>query len=152
MNYYLRREKRAQTQTDATKKIEEAIEQIENVMEDSIRINNLKEKSEELKYSTKPSLNETKLFNVDRSRQGRSLSARQIRTRSSSENGHYERKLGDKYAHIKPKTQTRLPLESARTENEFMNSSKSSLKQTDILNDSNSIRLVFKILKPKISI
>jgi hypothetical protein len=118
-------------------------------MEDSIRLNSLKEKSQELKYSTKPILNETKLYNVDRSRKVRSSSARQNRTRSSSESGRYERKLSDKYAHVKPKTQTRLLLQSARTENEFMNSSKSSLKQTDILNDSNSIRLDFNFFNKK---
>lgn len=129
----IQREQRAQTQTESTRKLEEAIETVENVMEDSIRYNTLKEKSKELKYSTKPLLNET------RSRPNRSVSVRQSRTRSSSESSRFERRLGDKYSHVKPKTQTRLPVQSARNENDFMNSSKTSLKY-DALNDSSSIR------------
>jgi hypothetical protein len=111
-------------------------------MEDSIRFNNIKEKSQELKYSTRPTLNETRVFNIDRSRQGISLSARHSRTRSSSESGaRFDRLIPDKYSHVKPKTQTRLPMQTARTETEFMNASRSSLiKQNDSLNDSSSIR------------
>lgn len=135
-----RREKRAQNQTEATKKIEEAIEKIENETEDTIRTNKLKDMSQELSYSTKPTFNETKLFNtLDRSRMVRSQSARQMRTMSSSESGQFERRLGTKYAHVKPKTQTRLPVQSARVEDDFFNSSKTSFKQ-DALNDSSSIR------------
>ena len=97
--------------------------------------------SQELTYSTKPTFSDTKLMQSTydaRSRQ-RSQSARQMRTRSSSESSRFERRVGAKYANVKPKTQTRLPMQSARLETDFMETSKTSFKR-DALNDSLSIR------------
>ena len=117
-------------------------------MEDSIRLDKLKEKSDQMKYETKPKLNETKLFEqIMQERKSRNADlnrSRASRTRSLSSSGNYDRVFNNKYANVKPKTQTRLPIESARLadEEEFSNSKlmNSSKRGGDMLNDSSSIR------------
>ena len=127
-----RREKRAKTQTESTKQIENAIEMVENTMEDSMRLSNLKDKDVDLNYPSKPRLDETKVMLSDtRPRQvNRSQSARQ-RTRSSSVSS--SRPIRDKYAHVKPKTLTRVTPQTARTDAD-------NSKLNDFMNDSSSIR------------
>lgn len=106
---------------------------VENTMEDSMRLENLKEKNIELSYPSKPRLDETKVMLSDsRPRQvNRSQSARQTRTRSSSVSS--TRPVRDKYAHVKPKTLTRVPPQTARTDAD-------NSKLNDFMNDSLSIR------------
>ena len=127
-----RREKRAKFQTESTQKIENAIEMVENTMEDSIRLTDLKEKNSALKYPSKPKLDESQVMlnNDPRRTLNRSLSARQSRTRSSSVNGRTYPK--DKFAHVKPKTQTRIQTARTDADNSKLNGS--------ILNDSASLR------------
>jgi len=140
-----RRENRAKKQTETTKRIEEAIEKVENTMQDSMRMSNLKEKSELLNYSTKPAFNETTTIKHrqdtqsnnqqetnNRRRRTRSMSAT---NRSLSASGLFELSMNKKYAHIKPKTQTRVPLNSARAACDDLNESRQ-----DVLNDSSCLR------------
>lgn len=105
---------------------------VENTMEDSMRLTNLREKNSDLKYPSKPKLDEKKVMLTQPNRLNRSLSARGPRDRrSSTGSGPIYR---DKFSHVKPKTMTRLPMQTARTdadENKLNGS---------ILNDSSSIR------------
>ncbi len=131
---FYRREKRARTQTDSTKKIENAIEILENTMEDSMRLVNLQQKSFDLKYPSKPKFDETKvMLTTGQQKLTRSLSARGTRSGSVSKDG-----LKDKYAHIKPKTMTRLPAQTARTD--AHNSHLNETTNKDCFNDSSSLR------------
>lgn len=119
--------------TDSSKKIEEAIEQVENTMEDSLRFKNLKELTNELKYPSKPTLEE--MLRMERhSRNRNKQESDASRTRSLSASSRIGRPLCSKYAKVKPRTQTRLEIQSARLNEEF-NSSKQ-----DIMNDSASLR------------
>ena len=129
----LERERRARTQTEATRHIEAAIEAVENTMEDSVRLGQLKEKSSQLSYATKPELNEANVVLGESGGRAlrRSLSARQTRSRSSS----LSRTVVDKYAHVKPKTLTRVSVQTARTD-----ADNSKLNAARILNDSGSLR------------
>ncbi len=129
----LERERRARTQTEATRHIEAAIEAVENTMEDSVRLGQLKEKSDQLSYATRPKLNEANVVLGESGGRAlrRSLSARQTRSRSSS----LSRTVVDKYAHVKPKTLTRVSVQTARTD-----ADNSKLNAARILNDSGSLR------------
>jgi hypothetical protein len=113
-------------------------------MQDDMRLQFLKEKDKALNYSSKPKLNETKiLLTQPRTRpNNRSQSARDTsRPRSASESSFYENKPKDKYSHVKPKTLTRLPMQTARTDAEFLTKTLSGSKQ-DLMNDSSSIRFL----------
>ncbi len=107
-------------------------------MEDSRRLATLQQKSSDLKYPSKPTLDETKVLLTAGQRQlTRSLSARGPRKRSDSvSSGGLVFK--DKYAHVKPKTQTRLPLQTARTDAD--NSRLNESARQDCFNDSASLR------------
>lgn len=119
--------------TESSKKIEEAIEHVENTMEDSLRLKNLKELTNELKYPTKPSLED--MLKLERhSRNRHKGESEPSRTRSLSASSRAERPLSSKYSNVKPRTQTRLLIQSARLNND-LNSSKQ-----DIMNDSASLR------------
>ena len=107
-------------------------------MEDSIRLKNLKEKSDKLAYPTKPILSETRVLGIKERPPRRTKSAREkesSRPRSSTTE-RFEKKMRDKFAHVQPKTPTRVP-SSARTELEMykLNDSKH-----EIMNDSTSLR------------
>lgn len=118
--------------TDSSKKIEDAIEQVENTMEDSLRLKNLKELTKELKYPSKPSLEE--MLRMERNSRNRNQHESEAsRTRSLSASSRGGRHFS-KYSNIKPRTQTRLEIQSARFNDEF-NSSK-----LDMMNDSASLR------------
>ena len=109
---------------------------IENTMEDSMRLASLQQKSSDLKYTSKPKLDEAKVMLTTGQRQlTRSLSARGPRNRRDlvGSGGRV-----DKYAHVKPKTMTRLPLQTARTDadNNRLNES----ARQDCFNDSASLR------------
>lgn len=90
-----------------------------------------------MKYGTKPKLNETKVLLTDndstqRRTLHRSLSARGPR---SSRSSSMSRTHVDKYAHVKPKTLTRVSVQTARTD-----ADNSKLNTSGILNDSGAIR------------
>lgn len=125
--------------TETTRNLEDAIEKVENEMQDSLRLKQLKEISNELKYSTKPSLED--MLKNERLSRSRTMSAKgrdNSRTRSLSSSARYENTLNKKYANVKPKTQTRLQIQSARGLND--STSKLNTSQNDVMNDSASIR------------
>ncbi|CAF0930911.1 unnamed protein product [Brachionus calyciflorus] len=126
----LLRETRTKNMTESSKKIENAIEEVENTMQDSLRLNNLKDLTNELKYPTKPTLDDI-LKNERLSRSKSKTERDHSRTRTLSSSSRIDRPLSSKYSNVKPKTQTRLQIQSARD----LNSSKQ-----DIMNDSASLR------------
>ena len=143
-NYFIlkRREKRAKLQTDSTNKLENAIEQLENSTQDEIRYNHLKEKQSELIFETKPILGETKVLgenDLKTRTKNLTFKDRRSRTRSLSSSGQFDHVFNDKYAHVKPKTLTRLPAQSARTNDESMKSQLNDSKR-DQMNDSVTLR------------
>lgn len=110
-------------------------------MQDSMRMSNLKEKSDLLNYSTKPTLNDTSTRQqattnqvANRQKRTRSMSASNL-NQSLSTSGLFELSMNKKYAHVKPKTQTRVPLDSARAACDDLNESRQ-----DVLNDSSCLR------------
>ena len=108
-------------------------------MDDSMRLSTLKEKNAKLAYPTKPVLSETRdLGKMARPpRRAQSARVHEPRQRSSSTSEQpFERKIKDKYANVKPKTMTRVPI-SARTQDEF---SKLNDSKQDVFNDSSSLR------------
>lgn len=114
LNFYFdRRESQTKNQTETTKKIDEAIEQVEYTASDTIRAEQLKQMNENLKYSTKPSLKEF----LEKERQSRNgptaATARRQRTRSLSSSGRLEQSqswtINPKYAKAKPKINSRPP-------------------------------------------
>lgn len=109
-------------------------------MDDSMRLTALKEKNAKLTYPTKPVLSETRdLGKMPRPpRRAQSARVHNPRQRSSSTSEQpFERKIKDKYANVKPKTMTRVPI-SARTQDEFAKLNDSS--KQDVFNDSSSLR------------
>jgi hypothetical protein len=123
---------------------------VENATEDSIRLEKLKEKIDQIKYETKPKLNESKLYEqlkaeLDREKAKRmeAKNATRTRTRSLSSSGNLEKFLANnKYANVKAKTQTRLPPDTARlaSEEDQLSNSRLNSSKRDTLNDSSSIR------------
>lgn len=106
---------------------------MENTMEDSIRLKSLKEKSDSLKYPTKPSLSETKVLGIAHKPPRKARTARETsRKRSSSVSERFERPIKDKYDYVKPKTMTRVPSATSRAPDECLDSS--------MLNSSDAIR------------
>lgn len=106
-----RRESQSKSQTQSTRKIEEAIDQVETSMAETRRIEELKEKESQLAYSTKPSLKEF-LKKERESRHGEPTTTTQRqRTRSLSSSGRLEQSwtINSKYAKAKPKVATRPP-------------------------------------------
>jgi hypothetical protein len=132
------RENRAKLQTEATNRIEEAIERVENATEDGIRYNSLKEKSDKLNYNSKPDLNKTKVI-LSINKQQRPVTASATsktlmnRTRSlsgsSNMSADIRQALKDKYSSVKPKTITRITPDTERgpdsTRKDSMNDSAS---------------------------
>lgn len=102
--------------------IENAIERVEEAMEDSNRLKNLKEINDGLSYSTKPSIRLG-----DRQKSENSI------PRSNSASG----RLGSsrKYSHVKPKTQTMLDVKTALNMSANLNES-----FNDVANDSSCLR------------
>lgn len=102
-------------------------------MEDSIRLKSLKEKSDSLKYPTKPALSETKVLGLAPKPPRKARTARETsRKRSSSVSERFERTIKDKYDYVKPKTMTRVPSATSRAPDECLDSS--------MLNSSDAIR------------
>lgn len=136
----------AKNQTETTKKLNEAIDEIENVMLDEQREDNLKQIERKMIYATKPSLSE--FLKTERASRPNDTSSslnreNRTRTRSLSSSG-LEHSINNKYLNVKPKTVTRPFLQSATCSNDLSNRFlDSSNYKADNLNDSASLRYSF---------
>jgi hypothetical protein len=131
---------KAKSQTESTKKIEEAIEKVEEATVDNVRLNELKQKTSELKYPTKPSVVDIEIVSFEEESKNKTVGHRQ-HIESASDNVSQKFYTNNKYADVKPRIITRLnTIQSARNDDSVSNANKFNTSQTDILNDSYSLR------------